>query len=51
MRMGYSHKDIGQSVGTEKGLSEKGGKGKVRRKKLATEPAFGRRGKAAKDLR
>src|SRR5947209_13847816 len=50
-RRGCSGKDIGQSVGTEKGLSEKLAKTRVRRKKTATGPAPGRQRKRAKDLR
>src|SRR6516162_7594240 len=51
MRIGRRCKDIGQIIGTEKGLSEKGGKTRVRRKKWATGSALGRQGKCAKDLR
>jgi hypothetical protein len=51
MRIGRRGKDIGQIIDTEKGLSEKGGKTRVRRKKWATGSALGRRGKRAKDLR
>src|SRR3954452_10900642 len=49
--MARSRKDFGQVVGTEKGLSEKGRKTRVRRKKSATAPACGRPAKQAKDLR
>jgi hypothetical protein len=44
-------KALGQVVGTESGLSENGGKTRVRRKKLAAGPASGRQLKQAKDLR